>query len=90
MVEEDGVGGAGNGGLHVGIVEDDVGRLAAQLQRNLLQIAGSGLQNQLAHFGRAGEGDLVHVRMRGQRSAGGLAVAGNDIDYAFGECRLRR
>ena len=33
---------------------------------------------------RAGERDLVDVGMRGQRGAGGLAVAGHDVDDAGG------
>ena len=85
MVEEDGAGRAGDGRLQVAVVENDVGRFAAQLERHFLQIAGRGLQNQLADFGRAGEGDFVHVRMRGQRSAGSFAIARDDVHDAVGD-----
>jgi hypothetical protein len=39
-VEEDRVGRAVDGQLKVGVVEQDVGRLAAQLQQDLLDRAG--------------------------------------------------
>ena len=84
VIEEDSVGRSGDGGVDVGVVEDDVGRLAAEFERDLLQIASGGLKDELANFGRAGEGDLVDVRMRGQRGAGRFAVAGNDVDDAIG------
>ena len=85
VVEEDRVGRAGNAGLHVGVVEHDVGRLAAELQRNLLQISGSRLQDELAHLGRAGERDLVDIGVRRQSSTGRFAVAGNNVDDAVWE-----
>ena len=84
VIEEDGAGGAGNGAVEIGVVENDVGRFAAEFERNLLQVAGRGLHDELADFGRAGEGDLVDVRMRGERGAGGFAVAGNDVHDAIG------
>ena len=72
----------GTAGVEVGVGEDDVGRLAAELERHALEVAGRGLDDLLAGQVRAGEGDLVDVRMRGQRRAGGLAVAGHDVDHA--------
>ena len=81
-------GGAGNGGLEIGVVENDVRRFAAEFERNFLQVARGGVQDQLADFGGTGEGDLVDVRMRGERSAGRFAVAGDDVDDAVRECRL--
>ena len=44
--------------------------------------------DQPADLRRAGEGDLVHVRMGGQRRAGRFAQAGNDVDHALGEAGL--
>ncbi len=85
MIEEDGAGCSGDGGVEIGIVENDVGRFAAELEGDFFQVAGAGLDDQLADFGRAGEGDFVHVGMRGECGAGGFAEAGNDVDYAFGE-----
>jgi hypothetical protein len=85
MVEEDAGGCALDGGIDIGIVQDDVGRLAAQFQAHPAQIVRGGLDDQLADFGRAGEGDLVDIRMRGQCRARGFAKAGHDIDYAVGK-----
>ena len=73
MVEEDGVGRARDRELEVGVLEDDVRRLAAELERDFLQIVRGGLDDQLAHLGRARERDLVDLRMRRERRAAGLA-----------------
>ena len=51
------------------VVEDDVGRLAAELQRQRLVGAGDGAADLLADGGRAGEGDLVDVGMLDERKA---------------------
>ena len=66
VIEEDGAGRSGNGGIDIGIVQNDVGRFAAEFERDFFQVAGRGLHNQFADLGRSGEGDLVDVRMRGQ------------------------
>ena len=84
VIEENGAGGAGDGGIDIGIVQHDVGRFSAQFERNFLQIAGSGLQDQFADFRRAGERDFVDIRMSRQRSARRLAVARHDIHHAVG------
>src|SRR6516162_7094675 len=55
--------------LYIGIVEDDERRVAAQFHRGLLDRAGALLHQQLADFGRAGEGQLAHRRVRGQLAA---------------------
>jgi ParB family chromosome partitioning protein len=69
-------------GLEVGVVEDDVGRLAAELERDALQVAGRRPHDLVTDFGRAGERDLVDVGMRGDRRACGLAESGDDVDHA--------
>ena len=51
------------GGVQVGVGEDDVRRLAAQLERDALEVAGGRLRRSPADVGRAGEGDLVDVRV---------------------------
>jgi hypothetical protein len=84
-IEEDRARRAADRNIHVGVGEDDGRRFAAEFQRYLLQIAGGRLDDQLADFGRAGECNLVDVRMRRQRRAGGLAKPGQDIDDAIGE-----
>ena len=82
VVEEDRVRRAGDGDVEIGIRQNDRRRLAAEFQRHFLQIAGRRLDDQLADFGRAGESDLVDVRMRGERRAGGFAEPGQDVDHA--------
>jgi hypothetical protein len=53
----------------VGVGEDDVRRLATELQGEPFQIAGGGLDDLAAGQVRAGEGDLVDVEMGRQRRA---------------------
>src|SRR6202040_4291771 len=49
---------------------------------DLLQVAGRGPHDLLTDLGRPGEGDLLDVRMRGDRRARSVAVAGQQIDDA--------
>ena len=90
LVVEDRVGRPGDRAVEIGVREDDGRRLAAELERDALEVAGGGLDDQLADLGRAGEGDLVDVGMLGQRRAGRLAEAGDDVDDAVRECRPPR
>ena len=85
MIEEDGAGRAGDGGVEIGVFEDDVGRFAAEFERDLLQVAGRGVNDELADFGGSGEGDLVDIVVRGERCAGGFAEPGDDVDDAIRE-----
>ncbi len=84
-------GGGGLGHLidigHVG--EHDVRRLAAAFERDVLHVRLAGVaQEQLADLGRAGEGDHVHIHVAAERLAGGLAIAGQDIEHAVGQAGL--
>ncbi len=79
MIEEDGVGRPGDGGLGIGVGEDHVGALAAELQGHLLQAA---------DLGGPGEGDLVDAVVGSERGAGGLAEAGDDVDHPVGDAGL--
>jgi hypothetical protein len=72
----------------VGIREDDEGRLAAEFQRHTLEVAGCRQQDLPAHFGRAGEGNLVDTVMRRERGAGIVTIAGDDVDDAVGNAAL--
>ena len=72
-IEENGVGGAADHRVDIRVRQHDHRRLSAQLERHPLQGIRRGLVDDLAHLGRAGEGDLVDARMRDQRGAGGLA-----------------
>lgn len=78
-----------DGLLDVGVVEDDVGRLAAQLERHALEVGGrGGLHDGAADGGRAREGDLVDVHVRRDGGARDLAEARDDVDDAGGEAGL--
>ena len=78
LVEEQAEVGALDGGVEVGVGEDDVRALAAQLQADALQVAlGRGLHDDLAGRVLAGEGDLVdvHVARRAPRRRSGRSRA---------------
>ena len=68
-------------GLDVGVVEHDVGPLAAQLERDFLHIRGRQAHDLATHGGRAGEGDLAHVGMRSQPRPD-RGIAGHDVEDA--------
>ena len=77
LVEVDPVDDPLDGLVERGVVEDHVGRLAAELQRQLRAGAGELALDRLAHLGGAGERDLVHVALDERGS--GPAVAGDDV-----------
>ena len=76
----------GNGLLAVGVGEHDLRRLAAEFEHAFDVPLRRRLLHDRADFGRAGEGDHVDAGMRGQRRAGFLAEARDDIDRARAEC----
>ena len=88
LVDEDAEERAVDGGFEVGVGEEDVGRLAAELERDALHGVGGHLDDLLAHGGAAGEGDLVDVGMLYQRRTGGFAEAGDDVDDAVGQAAV--
>jgi hypothetical protein len=63
-----------------GIVEDDVRRLAAELEGKALLRTGELALDRLPHFGRARERDLVDLGLDEVRA--GAAVAGDDVHDA--------
>ena len=69
VVEQEPAGDARYRGFEVGVGEDHLRALAAEFQRDLLQVAGRGGDDLLADLGGTGEGDLVDVGVRGQRGA---------------------
>ena len=74
----------GNGRVEIAnILENDVGRFAAEFEADLFQISRRGANDDFPNFSRAGEGDFVHVVMSGQRGAGRFAETGDDVDDAF-------
>ena len=88
MIEEDGTRRTRNGDVEIGVLQDDVRRLAAELERDLLQVIGCGLNDELADLRRAGERHLVDPRMRRQCRAGGFAETGDDVHHPVGKSRL--
>ena len=83
LVEEDAVDDAFDGLVDRSVREDDVGRLAAELERVFLRAAGERLLDDAADFRRTGEGDLVDARVRDDVCPR-IARAGNDVDDAVG------
>ena len=89
VIEKDRAGGTGDGRFKVsGIFENNVGRFAAQLEGDFFKISRGGVDNHFADLGGTGEGDLVHLIMRGQRGTGGFAHAGNNVHHAIGHARF--
>ena len=64
------------------VVEEDVGRFAAELQRHRDQVLAGVLHDQPAGGGLAGEGDLGDARAGRQRLAGLEAEAVDDVEHA--------
>lgn len=78
-----------DGVLKVGVVEDNVGRLATEFKGDLLQVGlGSRLEDVSAGNGGAGKGNLVDVHVAGDGSTSGLAEAGKDVDNTGRETGL--
>ena len=83
--------GARDGGVEVGVVEDDERRVAAELERDLLQLRRALLHQQLADRRRAGEPELAHERVRRHLRADRgrvLGGAGHHGEHARGQARL--
>ncbi len=76
-------------GLEVGVGQDDVRALAAELERHPLQRPAALGADLAAHGGRAGEGHLVDAGVVDQRRPR-LAVAGEHVYRALREAGLKR
>lgn len=78
-----------NGLLNVGVVKDNVGRLATELECNLLQVGGSGsLHDGATNNGGASKGNLVNVHVRGNGGTSSLAKAGKQVEDTSREAGL--
>ena len=78
-----------DGLLNVGIVEDNVGRLTAELEGHLLQVGGSGsLHDGAADDSGASEGNLVNVHVGGNGSTGDLAETADQVEDTGREAGL--
>ncbi len=71
-----------HGLLEIGVVEDDVGRLAAQLLRDALDGRGGVLRNGDAGTSGPGERDHGDVRMLAERGPDARAVAVDEVEDA--------
>ena len=76
--------------LEVGVGEDDVRALAAQLERDALDRRRRARRDRAPDLGRAGEGDLGHVGVVDEPLAALAARAGDDLDDALGQPGLER
>ena len=75
----------GDGALEVGVLEDDVRGLAAELEGHALHGLRGQLADALAGAGGAGEGDHVDVRVGGDRLTDDRAEAGDEVEDAGGK-----
>ena len=87
LVEPDRVDDALDRAVDIGVLEHDEGRLAAELERQLLACSRGRLADGAADLGRAGEGDLVDALLGDERRPG-RAVSGDDVDDARRQPRL--
>jgi hypothetical protein len=74
--------------IEIGILEDDERRVAAQFEAHPLDRPGALRGQQLAHRGRAGEGELGHARIGGQHFANGLGLSGHHAQQPVGQARF--
>jgi hypothetical protein len=81
VVEEDGVRRAGDREIHVGIVQHNVRRFAAELEGDLLQVVRRSLDDELAHFRGVRQRNLVDLRMSRERRTAGLAETGEHVEH---------
>ncbi len=84
---EDARQGADRGLGNIGVVEDDIGRLAAQLEDHRGEVLPGGGGDLTPRAPAAGEADLAQAAASHQ----GLAdaqVAGDDVEHALGEARF--
>ena len=89
-VLHDGVGDHLRRLVQVGVVEDDLRRLAAELEDAGNVVDGRRLLHQRADLRRAGEGDEVDAGMGGKRRAGFLAEPGDNVDGTRRKAGLER
>ena len=81
-------GQSGDGGVHGRIVEHDVRRLAAQLQRHGHELAGRGFGNPATALGAAGERHHAHARVLDQCRTDLLTGARQHVQDARRQARL--
>ena len=70
--------------IHIGVIQDDVGRFSAQFQGDLLHRIGGHFHDFPADFGAARKGDFVNIGMGAENLAQFSARSGRYIDDALG------
>ena len=84
-VEDEGLDDGADGHVEVGVLEDDVGGVAAELHGDRLEVLAGDAGGVPADRGGPGEGDLVDAGVPQQRLADDLAGAGDDVEHAVGD-----
>src|SRR5262245_43575141 len=79
---------SGDGGVDLGVGEDDVWAFATELERDALQRRRGVAHDNLCRFTRSGECNLIDTRMLGDCSTGGGPIAGNNVNYTVGNAGL--
>jgi hypothetical protein len=71
-----------DGKVEVGVVQDDRRALAAEFERDLLDVPGGQPHDLATHRGGPGERDLADVGMAGQAGTGLGTVTGHDVEHS--------
>src|SRR2546426_308907 len=70
-------------GIEVGIVEHDERRVAAELERELLDRVGGLLHERAPGLRGAGKGELAYGGVGAQLAADSARISGDDVEHAF-------
>ena len=84
-VEDERLDHRADGHVEVGVVEDDVGGVAAELHGDRLEVLAGHAGGVPADRGGPGERDLVDAGVAQQRLADDLAAAGDHVEHAVGD-----
>jgi hypothetical protein len=87
LVEEDAVDDAFDSLVEWGVIEDDVGGLAAEFEAEFFVGASQSALNDFPDFGGAGERDLRGERMV-HHGGSGFTCAGDDVHHARWKSRV--
>ena len=82
LIDKDAEEGAIDGGFPIRAIEENVGRLAAEFERDALESVRCALDDHFSDCGAAREGDFVHASMRNERGSRRFAKAVHDVDDA--------
>src|SRR5207245_7344990 len=82
LIDKDSKERAVDGRLPIRAIEENVGRLAAEFERDALESVRGALDDHFSDCGAAREGDFVHARMRNERGSRRFAKAVHDVDDA--------